>query len=252
MGRARLALKELRERKPIRKWLTLTDEYGRKDKRRGQVDVVAWHMYRGKFVVQIPNQVDDAAEEGPCNQICICLVRAWNLPVRQHKSEGCRRAADPFCVWRCGEQERATQVEEGTVHPCTRRFTSFWRPKKLKWDYDVLGLRRPSHHARRLRERRSWLVSLLILMLRAVTVGREDLKTCDIASDKDESYRVWLPLRDEFGQIKTGSRGIVRALAHIFETVESHTDVVEVAEGVTEERVYRPGKPTGMCPEQLV
>ena len=157
MGRARLALKELRERKPIRKWLTLTDEYGRKDKRRGQVDIVAWHMYRGKYVVQIPNQVDDdAAEEGPCNQICICLVRAWNLPVRQHKSKDAVRAADPFVVLRCGEQERATQVEEGTVHPLYQEVYKFLAPEETEvrvdvWDYDGCCSRRPtsvpSHHA---------------------------------------------------------------------------------------------------------
>ena len=48
-------------------------------------------------MVQIPNQVeDDPAIEGPCNQICVCLVRAWNLPVRQHKAKDAVRAADPF------------------------------------------------------------------------------------------------------------------------------------------------------------
>ena len=157
MGRARLALKELRERKPIRKWLTLTDEYGRKDKRRGQVDIVAWHFYRGKYVVQIPNSVeDDAAEEGPCNQICVCLVRCWNLPVRQHKSKDKVRAADPFVVLRCGEQERATQVEEGTVHPLYQEVYKFLAPEETEvrvdvWDYDGCCSRRPtsvpSHHA---------------------------------------------------------------------------------------------------------
>jgi hypothetical protein len=234
MGRARLALKELRERKPVRKWLTLTDEYGRKDKRRGQVDVVCWHFYRGKYVVQIPNQVeDDPAVEGPCNQICICLVRAWNLPVRQHKSKDAVRAADPFCVLRCGEQERATQVEEGTVHPLYQEVYKFLAPEETEvrcdvWDYD--GLRA-----------NSW-------------VGSCTLKTCDIARDKDEEYRVWLPLRDEFGQIN-GSRGLVELYARWHTSLKlwsPATDIVEVAEGVTEERVYRPGKPTGICPEQLV
>lgn len=235
MGRARLAIKDLRDREPMRRWLTLTDEYGRKDQRRGQVEVVAWHFYRGKYVAPIPNRVDDdPAVEGPCNQLCICLVRAWNLPVKQHKAkDGNIGAADPFVVLRCGDQERATQVEEHTVHPLWQETYKFLAPEATEvrldvWDYD--GLRA-----------NAW-------------VGSCTFKTTEIEQDKDARFRAWLPLRDEVGQLN-GSRGLVELYARWHTSLKLWSPpsaLVEVADGVTEARVYRPGRPSGLRPEQLI
>ena len=85
------------------------------------------------------------------------------------------RAADPFVVLRCGAQERATQVEEGTVHPLYQEVYKFLAPEETEvrcdvWDYDGcvsprFEVLRRLHaiDARRVHQTRSWVVSFSVL-----------------------------------------------------------------------------------------
>lgn len=61
MGRAKIPLKDLQHREVSRRWLPLTDQKGKRDAPRGQVDVACWHRFSKKYVAPIPNDTEDDA-----------------------------------------------------------------------------------------------------------------------------------------------------------------------------------------------
>lgn len=145
MGKAKISLKMLDSRTPTRVWLTLGDERFKKDVDfpRGQVEVVAWWHFDDRWKLDVPNDTeDDVVPDGPCNQLCVCVLRAWNVLALDYKTKaGSGGASDPFCIVRCNRQEKTTPTVDANVHPVWLSTFKFLADNTRDvtfevWDYD--------------------------------------------------------------------------------------------------------------------
>ena len=75
MGRCEIELDEYADGKRQRRWHPLLDKKGRKDKKRGDVEVVIRWVHEPR----LRRFVDDDKGEGPANELCVCVVQAMNL-----------------------------------------------------------------------------------------------------------------------------------------------------------------------------
>ena len=75
MGRCEINLDEFVDGKRHRRWQPLLDKKGRKDKQRGDVEVVIRWVHEPR----LRRFVDDDKGEGPANELCVCVVQAMNL-----------------------------------------------------------------------------------------------------------------------------------------------------------------------------
>lgn len=245
MGKAKIDLKTLAARKPVRAWLTLGDERYKKDMDapRGQVEVVAFWRYNAKWKVAVPNDTEyDNVPDGPCNQLCVCVLRAWNVLAMNCKSnDGSSGASDPYCVVRCNGQEKTTETIDANVHPVWLSTFKFLaertRTVELEvWDYDALRKNK--------------------------FIGIATFPLSDLAFVKKAPTRTWLRLKNRDG-LRDKRRGSVEVYMHwhtslkLFRIAAEHDDVAHLTEdGRVEyaggEVVRAPKRPTGHSPEQLV
>ena len=197
MGRARILLRALDDRVPHRMWLTLGDAKGKHDadKGRGQVEVVAWHHYNPRHHCDVPGDTrDDAVPDGPCNQICVSVLRAWNLTALDHKSasSGFAGSSDPFCVVHCNGQDKTTQTIDADVHPVWLATFKFLASPKNDvrfdvWDYDSLRSNK--------------------------FIGTAAFPLGDVPFEKGRPRRLWLKLTNRDG-FKDKRRGMVEIFVH--------------------------------------
>ncbi|KAH8078474.1 C2 domain-containing protein [Aureococcus anophagefferens] len=243
---ARIHLRALDDRVPHRMWLTLGDAKGKHDaaKGRGQVEVVAWHHYNPRHHCDVPGDArDDAVPDGPCNQICVSVLRAWNLTALDHKSasSGFAGSSDPFCVVHCNGQDKTTATIDADVHPVWLATFKFLASPKNDvrfdvWDYDSLRSNK--------------------------FIGTAAFPLGDAPFEKGRPRRLWLKLTNRDG-FKDKRRGMVEIFVHWHTSMklykeEEIDDVAHLTEDGSVEYAggYRPKKkpkrPTGHAPEQLV
>ena len=100
MGRCEIELDDYADGKRHRRWHPLLDKKGRKDKQRGDVEVVIRWVHEPR----LRRFVDDDKGEGPPNELCVCVVQAMNLLAMDRSMMGLGKAtlSDPLAKVRLG------------------------------------------------------------------------------------------------------------------------------------------------------
>lgn len=120
MGLCSIDLDQYADGKRHRHWHSLKDKSGKRDKKRGQVELVVRWVHEPRLV----RFVEDDPSDGPANELCVCVVQGTNLlPMDASGMLGLGKAmlSDPLVKVRlCGDWSSSSHIPK-TLKPFWNR-----------------------------------------------------------------------------------------------------------------------------------